>query len=155
MYNFCKRWTSFFPMEVSFCFSFFNKRYMDFLLSAAQPTDQGEESVVLLLVVVGGGIFKCPMYSFGVNFFFFFSQKVFLFSHPFSKEYLRCEKQNFFSFFQKVFPFSHPFSKKFPWGAIWDVRSKNFFLFFSKSLSLFTPICCVGITTRTVANAAD
>ncbi len=36
-------------------------------LSAAKPTDQGEESVVLLLlvVVVGGGtIFKCPMYSF-------------------------------------------------------------------------------------------
>ncbi len=37
-----------------------------FLLSAAQMTDQGEESVVLLLllVVVGGTIFKCPMYSF-------------------------------------------------------------------------------------------
>ncbi len=36
-------------------------------LSAAQPTDQGEESVVLLLlvVVVGGGtIFQSPMYSF-------------------------------------------------------------------------------------------
>ncbi len=37
-------------------------------LSAAKPTDQGEESVVLLLVVVvvvgGGTIFKCPMYSF-------------------------------------------------------------------------------------------
>ncbi len=36
-----------------------------FLLSAAQMTDQGEESVVLLLLlVVGGTIFKCPMYSF-------------------------------------------------------------------------------------------
>ncbi len=35
-------------------------------LSAAKPTDQGEESVVLLVVVVvgGGTIFKCPMYSF-------------------------------------------------------------------------------------------
>ncbi len=36
-------------------------------LSAAQPTDQGEESVVLLVVVVvvvGGTIFQSPMYSF-------------------------------------------------------------------------------------------
>ncbi len=37
-------------------------------LSAAQPTDQGEESVVLLLVVIvvvgGGTIFQFPMYSF-------------------------------------------------------------------------------------------
>ncbi len=34
-------------------------------LSAAQPTDQGEESVVLVVVVVGGGtIFQSPMYSF-------------------------------------------------------------------------------------------
>ncbi len=37
-------------------------------LSAAKPTDQGEESVVLLVVVVvvggGGTIFKWPMYSF-------------------------------------------------------------------------------------------
>ncbi len=31
-------------------------------LSAAQPTDQGEESVVL--VVAGGTIFQFPMYSF-------------------------------------------------------------------------------------------
>ncbi len=36
-------------------------------LSAAQPTDQGEESVVLLLIVVvvgGGTIFQSPMCSF-------------------------------------------------------------------------------------------
>ncbi len=37
-------------------------------LSAAQPTDQGEESVVLLVVVIvvvgGGTIFQFPMYSF-------------------------------------------------------------------------------------------
>ncbi len=33
-------------------------------LSAAQPTDQGEESVVLLVGVGGGTAFKLPMYSF-------------------------------------------------------------------------------------------
>ncbi len=46
-------------------------------LSAAQPTDQGGESVVLHLVVVavvGGTIFQFPMYSF-----------------------LGCEKENFVS----------------------------------------------------------
>ena len=37
-----------------------------FFLSAAQPTDQGEESVVFLLLVIVGGdtIFQSPMYSF-------------------------------------------------------------------------------------------
>ena len=37
-----------------------------FICGAAQPTDQGEESVVLLLlvVVVGETIFQFPMYSF-------------------------------------------------------------------------------------------
>ena len=33
-------------------------------LSAAQPTDQGEESVVLVVVVGGGTIFQSPMCSF-------------------------------------------------------------------------------------------
>ena len=33
-------------------------------LSAAQPTDQGEESVVLLLVVVGGNVLGLPRKSF-------------------------------------------------------------------------------------------
>ncbi len=37
--------------------------FMNLFLSAAQPTDQGEESVLLLLVG-GGTIFQSPMYSF-------------------------------------------------------------------------------------------
>ena len=34
------------------------------LLSAAKPSDQGEESVLLFFVVRGGTIFNLPMYSF-------------------------------------------------------------------------------------------
>ncbi len=65
-------------------------------LSAAKPTDQGEESVVLLVVVVvvvvgGGTIFKCPMYSF-----------------------LRCEKQKLFPCSSKSLSLFTPLLKRFP-----------------------------------------
>ena len=65
--------------------------------SAAKPTDQGEESVVLLLVIVVGG-------------------------GPFSNGpctgFLGVKSKNFSHFSQKVFPFSHPFSKDFPQTVI-------------------------------------
>ncbi len=94
--------------------------------------------------------------------FFFFSQKVFLFSHPFSKDFpwtiiWGVKSKNFF--LKKSFSFHTPSQKishvqLFDLWFIWGVESKNFSTFFQKVFSFSHP-CFVGSTTRTVANAAD